>query len=87
MPIAWYCADRLCPMPLWRHQRLVGGSIVKRRPQISLVGRGIDRKFLLALAPNETKVLHVDLKPGQYKAYCLMTDHANKKIAVKLTAR
>jgi polyhydroxyalkanoate synthesis regulator phasin len=29
-------------------------------------GEGIDRKFLTAVDPNESKTLHVDLKPGTY---------------------
>jgi len=32
-------------------------------------GEGIDKKFLSGLGPDETKVLHVNLKRGTYKAY------------------
>jgi iron uptake system EfeUOB component EfeO/EfeM len=59
----------------------------KEKHNFEVRGDGIDKKFLLALAPEETKVLHVDLKTGKYKAMCLMTDHEKKKIAVNLTVR
>ena len=32
-------------------------------------GEGIDQKFLTDVDPNETKTLHVDLKPGTYKMH------------------
>jgi iron uptake system EfeUOB component EfeO/EfeM len=59
----------------------------KEKHNFEVRGHGIDKKFMLALAPDQTKVLHVDLKTGQYKAICLMTDHEKKKIAVDLTVR
>ena len=59
----------------------------KEKHNFEVRGHGIDKKFMLALAPDETKVLHVDLKTGKYKAVCLMTDHENKEIAVSLTVR
>jgi iron uptake system EfeUOB component EfeO/EfeM len=59
----------------------------KENHNFEVRGHGIDKKFMLALAPDQTKVLHVDLKTGQYKAICLMTDHEKKKIAVDLTVR
>src|ERR1043166_6302448 len=59
----------------------------KEKHNFEVRGDGIDKKFLLALAPDETKVLHVDLKTGKYKAMCLMTDHAKKKIAVDLRVK
>ena len=59
----------------------------KEKHNFEVRGQGIDKKFMLALAPDETKVLHVDLKTGRYKAMCLMTDHEKKKIAVNLTVR
>jgi len=60
----------------------------KEKHNFEVRGQRIDKKFMLALAPDETKVLHVDLKTGRYKAMCLMTDHEKKKkIAVDLTVR
>jgi hypothetical protein len=31
---------------------------------------------MLNLGPNDTKTLHVDLKPGTYKVHCPVEDHA-----------
>jgi iron uptake system EfeUOB component EfeO/EfeM len=59
----------------------------KEKHNFEVRGHGIDKKFMLALAPDQTKVLHVDLKAGKYKAMCLMTDPEKKKIAVDLTVR
>lgn len=32
-------------------------------------GEGIEKKFLMDVAPNDTKTLHVDLKPGKYTVH------------------
>jgi uncharacterized cupredoxin-like copper-binding protein len=42
----------------------------KESHSFEIKGEGIDKKFLMSVPPNETKVLHVDLKPGSYKAFC-----------------
>jgi uncharacterized cupredoxin-like copper-binding protein len=41
-------------------------------------GQGLEKKFMLNLAPNDTKTLHVDLKPGTYKVFCPVGDHADE---------
>jgi iron uptake system EfeUOB component EfeO/EfeM len=57
----------------------------KEKHNFKVHGKGIDKKFLLAIGPGDTKVLHVDLKPGKYKASVLMTDHEDKTVDVNLT--
>lgn len=56
----------------------------KEKHNFEVRGHDIDKKFFLALQPNQTKVLHVDLKPGKYKASVLMDDE-KKTINVNLT--
>jgi hypothetical protein len=49
-------------------------------------GNGTHRKFHTDVAPNETKVLHVDLKRGTYTASCPGDSHkhgADTKLKVK----
>jgi hypothetical protein len=46
-------------------------------------GEGIDKKLWLSVPPNETKVLHVDLKPGSYKAFCPDQKGMSAEISVK----
>jgi uncharacterized cupredoxin-like copper-binding protein len=59
----------------------------KEKHNFEVEGEGIDKKFLLPVGPEETKVLHVDLKSGSYKAYCPMENDAKKGMKVKLTVR
>ena len=48
-------------------------------------GQGTEEKFLLPLAPNQTKVLHVYLEPGRYKANVLVDE--KKTLEVNLTVK
>lgn len=59
----------------------------KEKHNFEVEGQGIEEKFFLALGPDETKVLHVNLKTGTYKVYCPMKDHEKKGMEVKLTVR
>lgn len=38
----------------------------KQKHNFHIKGEGVDEKFLLAVAANDTKVMHVQLKPGTY---------------------
>jgi uncharacterized cupredoxin-like copper-binding protein len=53
----------------------------------NFVVRGKDgtHKFTVALQPNETKVLHVQLKRGAYTAYCPMDGHRKEGMETTLT--
>jgi len=42
----------------------------KERHSFEIQGEGMDKKFMIGLAPDETKVLHMDLKTGTYRAIC-----------------
>jgi hypothetical protein len=46
----------------------------KDKRNFEITGEGIDKKFLMSLSPDETKVLHVDMKPGSFKANALDKD-------------
>jgi hypothetical protein len=50
-------------------------------------GEGIDKKFLTGLGPDETKVLHVNLKRGTYKAYGWAKEGDNEAPKVNLTVK
>jgi iron uptake system EfeUOB component EfeO/EfeM len=50
-------------------------------------GRSVDRKFVAAPNPGETKVLHVILKRGAYTAYSPGKDGNKRTAAVTLRVR
>lgn len=41
----------------------------KERQNFKIEGQGLEKEFMIAVAPNDTKTLNVDLKPGDYKAF------------------
>lgn len=43
-----------------------GGSM---KQNFEIRGQGVEKKFMMDLAPNDSKTLHVDLKPGTYKVH------------------
>ena len=53
----------------------------------NFVVRGKDgtHKFMVDLQPDETKVLHVQLKHGTYTAYCPLDGHRKKGMEATLT--
>jgi hypothetical protein len=55
----------------------------KEKRNFEIQGRGIDRKFLAPVGAGETKVLHVNLKPGTYSAYSVQDGKRGAK--TKLT--
>ena len=59
----------------------------KEKHNFQIEGEGIDKKFIAAVSPNDTKVLNVDLKPGTYKVYCPMKDHAGEGMKLNLTVK
>jgi uncharacterized cupredoxin-like copper-binding protein len=59
----------------------------KEKHNFELTGEGIDKKFLATVDPNETKVLHVDLKPGAYKIICPVKDHEEEGMKLNLTVK
>lgn len=59
----------------------------KEKHNFEIVGEGIEKKFFAAVSPDETKVLHVDLKPGTYKVYCPVKDHEGDGMKLSLTVK
>jgi iron uptake system EfeUOB component EfeO/EfeM len=59
----------------------------KEKHNFEVEGKGVDQKFLVPLAPDETKVLHVDLKEGTYEVSCPLKDDAKKGMKLNLTVR
>ena len=59
----------------------------KEKHNFHIEGEGIDKGFLAAVSPNDTKVLHVDLKSGTYKVYCPVQDHAGEGMKLNLTVK
>ena len=41
----------------------------KERQNFKIEGQGLEKEFMIAVAPNDTKTLHIDLKPGDYKVF------------------
>jgi len=59
----------------------------KEKHNFEIAGEGIDKKFMVDLGPDQTKVLHVDVKPGSYKVYCPVGDHEEEGMKLNLTAK
>jgi uncharacterized cupredoxin-like copper-binding protein len=59
----------------------------KQKHNFEITGPGVDETFNLDLSPNETKTLHVDLKPGSYQVACPVFDHDEKNMQLTLTVK
>src|SRR4030095_16063352 len=59
----------------------------KDKHNFEIEGQGLDKKFMLNIAPNDTKTLHVELKPGTYKVICPVGDHAQEGMTLNLTVK
>lgn len=59
----------------------------KQKHNFEITGKGVDETFMLDLAPNETKTLHVDLKPGSYQIACPVLDHNEADMKLTLTVK
>ncbi|WP_395740914.1 cupredoxin domain-containing protein [Prosthecobacter sp.] len=42
----------------------------KEKHNFHIMGKGVDEKFYMDIAANDTKVMHVQLKPGTYQVTC-----------------
>lgn len=45
-------------------------NIGKEKHNFRVQGEGVDEKFLLDVKPDDSKVMHVELKPGTYQITC-----------------
>jgi len=59
----------------------------KNTQNFEVRGSGIDRKFIAAPNPGETKVLHVNLTPGTYAAYSPEKNENKRSAKVTLRVR
>jgi uncharacterized cupredoxin-like copper-binding protein len=59
----------------------------KEKHNFEIEGQGIDKKFMTSLSPDESKVLHVDLAPGNYKVTCPVKDHEGEGMRLNLTVK
>jgi iron uptake system component EfeO len=57
----------------------------KQAHNFEVEGSGIDKSFWIALPPNESKTMQVDLKPGTYEGDCKL--HEGKEAKVRLTVK
>jgi hypothetical protein len=58
----------------------------KEEHNFRVVGNGTDRKFQSSVAPDQTKVLHVNIKHGTYTVSC-PGDHHHKAVETKVTVK
>lgn len=59
----------------------------KAKHNFEIEGQGIEKQFLANVGPGDTKTLHVDLKPGNYKVYCPVKDHEAKGMELTLMVK
>ena len=59
----------------------------KTTQNFQVQGAGVDRKFIAAPNPGETKVLHVNLTRGSYTAYSLGKDENKRSAKTTLRVR
>lgn len=57
----------------------------KQQHDFEVSGEGLEKSFWFDLAPNETKTMQVDLRPGSYQAAC--DEHKGKEPGFKLTVK
>ena len=59
----------------------------KDRHDFEITGQGLEKSFWFNLAPNQTKTMQVELKPGSYQAACDIAEHRGKEAPFKLTVK
>ena len=59
----------------------------KEAHNFEIEGQAIDKSFWFNLAPNQTKTMQVDLKPGTYEADCTVDGHAAKEKKVQVVVK
>jgi uncharacterized cupredoxin-like copper-binding protein len=57
------------------------------RQNFKIEGQGLDKEFMIAVAPNDTKTLNVDLKPGDYKVFVPASGHKEEAKGNELTLK
>jgi len=82
--------DRRIQMP----QRLVAGKTAflvtnagKEKHNFQIQGEALEKSFWLSVAPKDTKIMQVELKPGSYKVYCPLKEHEGKGSTMQVTEK
>jgi hypothetical protein len=58
----------------------------REKHNLKIEGQGIEKEFLLPVGPEDSKALHVDLKPGNYKVF-IPKDDTYKGSPVTITVK
>lgn len=59
----------------------------KERQNFKIEGNGLEKEFMIAVAPNDTKTLSVDLKRGDYKVFVPMPNKDSEPKGNELTLK
>jgi len=59
----------------------------KERQNFKIEGNGLDKEFMIAVAPNDTKTMNVDLKHGDYKVFVPMAGKDSEPKGNELTLK
>jgi iron uptake system EfeUOB component EfeO/EfeM len=60
-------------------------NVGKEKHNFEIKGTNLEKSFWLSVAPNDTKIMQVDLKPGTYEVDCPLKEHAGKESTLKVT--
>lgn len=70
-------------LPAGRNRFIVTNA-GEERHNFEIEGEGIEVKFPEELMPRQTREMTVDLRPGNYKVYCPVGDHAARGMQTEL---
>lgn len=59
----------------------------KQKHNFQIEGNNLEKKFWLALAPNATKTMQVELKAGSYEVDCPLKEHASNAVKTQVTVK
>jgi hypothetical protein len=59
----------------------------KEKHGFEVSGESMDKRFFVPVAPGESKVLHMDLKPGKYKAFAPENGKEHEAISANITVK
>lgn len=62
-------------------------NVGRTKQNFEVEGPRVQKKFRFALAPQETKVFQMTLKPGNYRASCTVFNGKKRRMEVNLTVR
>jgi uncharacterized cupredoxin-like copper-binding protein len=59
----------------------------REKHNFEIEGQDIDKKFMTSLGPDESRVLHADLAPGNYKVICPVKNHEDEGMRLNLRVK